>query len=1205
MSAKKFKFVSPGIFMKEIDKSVLEVGPGAVGPIVIGRAAKGPAGTPIKVRSYAEFVSIFGEPLPGIQTGDVFRDGNKLAPTYAAYAAKAWLSSNTPLTFVRLLGEEHGSATTAGKAGWGGGTTSGVAKLLQGNSTRSGAGGDGGTAESVTSNAGGAYGLWLFDGKNQIENLGPSADGHATLPDAIDAAGVALNDAFTITVPVAAGGDGITHKIIFKQTTSQVASLSATTDWGISLDDANTDALRAAAVIDAINGTVNGAVGYGGNAVSSVYPAGELGLTAVKGSAATKVDLTMSTAGAAGNVVDVLNAVVNFAEGSKLIVTTFTGGTDDGGAANGALAAVFYCDANTSIALSGAFNFDQAGSGFAGGNEPLQFTASQAATIGTSSAGSLTMVVGTPAQIESGSNKGLAGDHPSVSKFDFNFNTDSDSFIRKVFNTNPTLTNTTITTTPNQKGYFLGETYEGWIDNKLGGWSNVTHGLLMGVKSRHSSNPKDGADFRFGRRNAYTGWYIPQDTGDATSYDNTSTQKMFRFISLNQGEWLQNNLKVSIEDVQFPNDKYNKYGTFTVSLRMLTDRDAKVQHVEVFRGVNLNPNSANYIKRRIGDKYFEWNAVEERFREYGEYPNQSKFIRVELNEQVDGGSAEGLLPFGVYGPYRLLNALNVTGATHGALNDEGDYGDGSAGMTDDHMIVGESKVAFSPWGDTATNLFTSSINVNSAYGVRLGQFEHDDSATVANNQMSSSFFWPELGLRGSSKDGDIDDARRAYWGVRTERSGSNIFDASVRDVIRALPAGIDTKRDGDAATQKSWIFSLDDIKLEVGGEAVYESGSRKAGTSYTAVYGEGLGTGNSGAKKIVNEKKWNRFTTLFHGGFDGFDIVEKDPLRNTLLGATTDAKLNYAYNTVKQALQSIKDADLLEYNIAVMPGLTEPTLTTLLIDQCEDRADSLAIVDLQNHSVAGGDGNYQPYTESSETEQDRIDYQDIDTLRKKLENREINSSYGCTYYPWVQIRDDSSAAVLKVPPSVVALGAMAFSDAVQAPWFAPAGFTRGGLSFGASGLNVVGVTHKLISEDRDKLYEMNINPIATFPAEGIVIFGQKTLQISPSALDRINVRRLLIFIKKEISRIAATTLFEQNVTATWIGFRNRVNTFLAGVKTQLGLTDFKVVLDESTTTPDLIDRNIMYAKIFLKPARSIESIALDFIITDSGASFED
>ena len=158
---------------------------------------------------------------------------------------------------------------------------------------------------------------------------------------------------------------------------------------------------------------------------------------------------------------------------------------------------------------------------------------------------------------------------------------------------------------------------------------------------------------------------------------------------------------------------------------------------------------------------------------------------------------------------------------------------------------------------------------------------------------------------------------------------------------------------------------------------------------------------------------------------------------------------------------------------------------------------------------------------------------------------------------------------------------------------------------GSAGLPVTAVTEKLSSKDRDKLYGANINPIASFPSEGIVVFGQKTLQVTPSALDRINVRRLMIFIKKEVSRIAASILFDQNVSVTWQRFTGQVEPLLSSVKVRLGLTDFKVILDETTTTPDLIDRNILYAKIFLKPARAIEFIAIDFNITRTGAAFED
>jgi hypothetical protein len=152
---------------------------------------------------------------------------------------------------------------------------------------------------------------------------------------------------------------------------------------------------------------------------------------------------------------------------------------------------------------------------------------------------------------------------------------------------------------------------------------------------------------------------------------------------------------------------------------------------------------------------------------------------------------------------------------------------------------------------------------------------------------------------------------------------------------------------------------------------------------------------------------------------------------------------------------------------------------------------------------------------------------------------------------------------------------------------------------------VIDVAHQLRRKDRDDLYTANINPIAKFPAEGIVIFGQKTLQVTPSALDRINVRRLMIFVKKRISQIASTLLFDPNVQQTWLRFTAQVNPFLANVKTNFGLTDYRVVLDSTTTTPDLVDRNILYAQIFLKPARAIEYIAIDFNITRTGASFDD
>jgi phage tail sheath protein FI len=185
------------------------------------------------------------------------------------------------------------------------------------------------------------------------------------------------------------------------------------------------------------------------------------------------------------------------------------------------------------------------------------------------------------------------------------------------------------------------------------------------------------------------------------------------------------------------------------------------------------------------------------------------------------------------------------------------------------------------------------------------------------------------------------------------------------------------------------------------------------------------------------------------------------------------------------------------------------------------------------------------------------------------------------------------------------MGVLASSERSSQIWFAPAGFNRGGLSDGAAGIPVTSVSRRLTSKERDVLYEARINPIASFPSTGIVVFGQKTLQERPSALDRINVRRLVIFLKKQISILSTQILFEQNVQATWNRFKGLIEPFLANVKVQFGITDYRLILDESTTTPDLVDQNVVYAKIMIKPARAIEYIAIDFIVASAGASFDD
>tara|TARA_R100000081_G_C4819015_1_gene177829 strand:- start:3617 stop:4309 length:693 start_codon:yes stop_codon:yes gene_type:complete len=209
----------------------------------------------------------------------------------------------------------------------------------------------------------------------------------------------------------------------------------------------------------------------------------------------------------------------------------------------------------------------------------------------------------------------------------------------------------------------------------------------------------------------------------------------------------------------------------------------------------------------------------------------------------------------------------------------------------------------------------------------------------------------------------------------------------------------------------------------------------------------------------------------------------------------------------------------------------------------------------------------------------------------------LDTNYAGTYYPWVQIIDGETALPVWVPPSVVIPGVISFTDSVSHEWFAPAGLNRGGLN------SVVQAKTRLTHTERDELYSGRVNPIASFPGQGVVVFGQKTLQGKASALDRINVRRLLIRLRKFIASSSRYLLFEQNTDTTRNRFLNIVNPFLNSVQQNSGLSAFKVVMDESNNTADVVDRNQLVGQIFIQPTRTAEFIVLDFIIQPTGAAF--
>ena len=322
-----------------------------------------------------------------------------------------------------------------------------------------------------------------------------------------------------------------------------------------------------------------------------------------------------------------------------------------------------------------------------------------------------------------------------------------------------------------------------------------------------------------------------------------------------------------------------------------------------------------------------------------------------------------------------------------------------------------------------------------------------------------------------------------------------------------------------------------------------------------------------------------QFTLGFQGGFDGVT-----PTRVISKGSDLSAGNSQGFNLTTsiasgsvayvKAINAVSNPDDFDINLIAVPGIVRrhhSYVFDYISEMCENREDVFFIGDV--------------------TSQD-------DSIDLAVEQgAAVDSNYVGTYYPWVKTIDRNTNKLTAVPPSVLMPGIYAANDAVAAEWFAPAGLNRGGI------VGAVSVLNRLTHAERDTLYEGKINPIASFPGEGIVAFGQKTLQEKSSALDRINVRRLLIKVKKYIASTSRYLVFEQNTSTTRSRFLNTVNPYLEAIQQRQGLYAFRVVMDETNNTPDVIDRNILAGQIFLQPTKTAEFIVLDFNILPTGASF--
>ena len=280
-------------------------------------------------------------------------------------------------------------------------------------------------------------------------------------------------------------------------------------------------------------------------------------------------------------------------------------------------------------------------------------------------------------------------------------------------------------------------------------------------------------------------------------------------------------------------------------------------------------------------------------------------------------------------------------------------------------------------------------------------------------------------------------------------------------------------------------------------------------------------------------------------------------------------------NDYTQSINLLSNKDEYQYKYITVPGLVRDLHSSpinSLISVCQQRGDTMAIVDMLDYNA-----NISEVVSEAST---------------------VNNSYAATYWPWVQTVDPNTGQQVWVPASTMVPSIYAFTDSTTEPWFAPAGTNRGILQ------TAIKAERILTQGNRDTLYQSNINPIATFPNTGVVVFGQKTLQKKKSALDRVNVRRLLIELKNYISQIADTLVFEQNTVATRNDFLSQVNPYLASVQQRQGVYSYRVVMDETNNTPAVIDNNQLVGAIYIQPVKTAEFIILDFNVTSTGVTFD-
>ncbi|NBO99495.1 MAG: hypothetical protein EBU90_05110 [Proteobacteria bacterium] len=691
-----------------------------------------------------------------------------------------------------------------------------------------------------------------------------------------------------------------------------------------------------------------------------------------------------------------------------------------------------------------------------------------------------------------------------------------------------------------------------------------------------------------------TSYFISQPFG-TTEYD------LFQIESLDDGAYANSLYKVSISNLKVSENEAYEYGTFNVQIRDWNDTDINPSVIEEFVNCSLDPDSDNYIGKVIGDRKvtydFDQDIVSERrIITSGKYDNVSKYVRVVISQDVEDKKVPAKsLPFGFRGPELLK--------TNDALTD---------GATSAKRLAGVFSV-------DAVGILSQSILPPVPFRFK-----------VTKGPMTSPAW-----------DGDPGPQEVAspqfYWGVKFERNDVPL-NVNLSEVKNSLLesytkfAGIkklDVLVTGSGAdTFNNNKFSLSKVAFSAGTiagltgtvrshmkEAAYIRNAKVDPTAYT-INDPTLGNRITFASLLSNGEPYEfnkyssfaKFTTFMQGGFDGLNILDPAASRmndkatsfETPLGGASSTFVspgmltnlagvgvdNNAVNSYITAVDVMTDPLQVNVNLLALPGIREDYITNYTAKKVRDYGLSMYVMDLPNYD----DNDGRIYDDST----NRIN---IENTAATFEARSFDNNYVAAYFPNVYVNDETNKRYVKVPSSVAALGALGFNDRVAYPWFAPAGFNRAALDF------VNNVEVRLNVSDRDRLYDARINPIATFPRLGFVIYGQKTLQIRKSALDRVNVRRLLLEVKRLIINIANRIVFEQNTPAVRNKFVADSVLQLGLIQAQAGIEAYQVVMNETNNTQEDVDLNRLNGRIVVVPTRAIEFIAIDFIVTNAGVQF--